>query len=144
MNKITRSTKIGAEFSGQPRAMEEPRVFAFSGGRINSPGFPAKNIHTNLDFAHTVGLPTRAVSATQYEGQLASLMMKLFGENWLRSGKMEVKFIALVDVGDVVTSKAVVTSREKQGGDVLVSLNVWCENQHGNKVLVGTASCIVQ
>ena len=144
MNQITKSTKIGTQYSSKPKVMAEARVFAFSGGKFNSAGFPAQNIHTSLEFAKTVGLPTRAISATQYEGHLTSLLIDIFGDTWLTHGVMEAKFIALVDVGDVVTSKAVVTAAVKEGKDVRFSLDIWCENQHGTKVLAGTASCLVK
>jgi acyl dehydratase len=143
MNKITKQTKPGAEFSGKPKPMEESRVFAFSGGKFNAPGWPAKNIHTSLDFAKSVGLPTRAVSATQYEGHLTDLLIDLFGKNWFKHGRMEAKFIALVDVNDVVTSRAVVVSNEKEGDTSRITLDTWCENQRGEKVLVGKSSCLV-
>jgi hypothetical protein len=143
MTKITQQTKPGAQFSGSLKPMDEARVFAFSGGKFNAPGWPAQNIHTSLDFAKSVGLPTRAVSATQYEGHLTDLLIGLFGRNWFRHGRMEAKFIALVDVGDTVTSKAVVVSNEKENGAARITLDTWCENQRGEKVLVGKSSCLV-
>lgn len=143
MNKITKQTKLGAEFSGKPKPMDEARVFAFSGGKFNAPGWPAQNIHTSLDFAKSVGLPTRAVSATQYEGHLTDLLIDLFGNNWFAHGRMEAKFIALVDVNDIIMSRAVVLSMEDEGSAALVTLDTWCENQRGEKVLVGKSSCLI-
>lgn len=135
--------KIGTEYSNKPKLMAEQRVFALSGGPFNSPNFPAKNIHTSLEFAKSVGLPTRAISAAQYEGQLTALLVEILDDDWFKHGRMEVKFIATVDVGDVITSKAVVSSIEKQKEGTRIFFNVWCENQHGNKVLIGTASCLI-
>jgi hypothetical protein len=143
MNRISEITKPGTEYSGKAKVMAEARVLAFSGGKFNTPGWPASNIHTNLDFAKSVGLPTRAVSATQYEGHLTDLMIDLFGLNWFRHGKMEAKFIALIDVDDVVISKAVVLGSELEGDHIRISLDTWCENQRGQKVLVGKSSCLI-
>ena len=56
---------------------------------------------------------------------------------------MSLKFIAIVDVGDRVLSKAIIRSKEEESGGVRFNLEVWCENQHGNKVAVGSASCLV-
>ena len=124
--------------------LEETRVWAFSGGRFNAPNWPAKNVHTDLEFAKSCGMPTRAVSATQYEGYLTELMIDLFGESWFKHGKMNLKFIAIVDVDDRLVSEAVVTSKEPEGSSTRFNLDVWCENQHGNKVAVGTATSIVK
>jgi acyl dehydratase len=139
MRKLTPDTKVGAEFTGKTKTISETRVFAFSGGRFNASGWPSKNIHTDLEFAKSCGLSTRSVSATQYMGYLTELMIDLFGETWLSNGKMELKFIAIVDVGDRLVSRAVVTMKESEDSKTKFSLDIWCENQHGNKVFVGTA-----
>jgi len=139
MMGLTPETKVGAEFTGKRKTISETRVFAFSGGRFDAQGWPAKNIHTDLEFARSCGLQTRSVSATQYMGYLIELMLDLFGKSWLSYGRMDLKFIAIVDVGDQLVSKAVVTSREPEGSKTKFSLEIWCEDQRGNKVVVGTA-----
>jgi acyl dehydratase len=144
METINRTVSTGTTFSGKPKKFAEARVLAFSGGKFNSPGWPTKNIHTDLNFAKAVGLPTRAISATQYEGDLTNLMICLFGASWFKHGKMEAKFVAVVDVDDVITSRAVVLSTEKEGNAVRIKLDSWCENQHGQKVLVGNSSCLIE
>jgi len=143
MRKLTPETKIGAEFAGKRNTISEPRVLAFSGGRFGALGWPAKNIHTDLEFARSCGLQTRSVSGAQYMGYLIELMVDLFGENWLNHGKMELKFIAIVDVEDSLVTKAVVTSKELEGSGTWFVLDMWCENQHGDKVAVGTAMGLI-
>jgi len=140
MTKLTPDTKVGAVFTGKWKTISEARVFAFSGGRFSAPGWPAKNIHTDLEFARGCGLQTRSVSGTQYMGYLIELMVDLFGESWLSHGKMDVKFIAIVDVEDSLLTKAVITSKELEGSGTRFVLDMWCENQHGDKVVVGTAT----
>jgi acyl dehydratase len=66
-------------------------------------------------------------------------MIDLFGETWLSHGRMELKFIAIVDVGDRLVSRAVVTLKDSEDSKTKFSLDIWCQNQHGNKVFVGTA-----
>lgn len=139
MRKLTPEAKVGAEYTGKTKTISETRVFAFSGGRFDAPGWPAKNIHTDLEFAKSCGLQTRSVSATQYLGYLTELMIDLFGETWLSHGRMELKFIAIVDVEDSLLTKAVVISKALEGSGTRFVLEMWCENQHGNKVAVGTA-----
>jgi len=140
---ITKDTKEGYEAIGKPKVLSEERVYAFSGGPFKVSPWPRKNIHTDLEFAKNCGLQTRAVSATQYMGHLAELMIDLFGEKWFQQGKMSLKFIAIVDVGDRLVSKAIVRSREEENGSVRFNLDIWCENQDSNKVAVGTASCVI-
>ena len=77
---------------------------------------PGVNIHTDLEFARKCGLTQRYVSGAMLEGWLAEE---------LRLKRMSLKFIAPVNVGDEITYKT--------KGD-----EVWCENQRGEKVVVGT------
>ena len=133
---ITQDTLVGQEFAGKPKKLTRERVWAFSGGPFNTPAWPKKNIHTDLEFADSMGLPTTYVSATQYLGHLAELMIDLFGEGWLSSGKMSgVKFIKPVTQGDTIQARVRIRSKAEEE----YTLDVWCENQNGDKVLVGTA-----
>jgi acyl dehydratase len=116
-------------------------LWTFSGGPFTAEGWPKKNLHTDTSFAKNLGLPTVGVSATQYLGHLIELMLDLFGESWLKHGKMwDVKFVKLVADGDILTSKSKVVSKEKEGSKIKVLLNISVENQKGEKVLIGSAS----
>jgi acyl dehydratase len=134
---------IGAQFTGKPKKVAESRVLAFSGGPLNAPGWPAANIHTNLKFAQSVGLPTRAISATQYQSHLIDMLIDIFGINWFKHGRIDSKFVVPVDVNDIITSKLIVTSIDLEGSAKMVKFDASCENQRGQKVLIGTASCII-
>lgn len=140
---ITKDTPEGKEFSSKLKTVTEERVYAFSGGFPKGPDWPKKNIHTDLEFAKSCGLPTRAASGAMFEGYLTELMIDLFGHNWLSGGKMELKFIAIVDTGDRLLPKAVVQSKHVDSSGARFIMDVWCQNQHGNKVVIGTATGIV-
>jgi len=139
MGNITKDTKEGQEFIGKPKYLTEDRVWNFSGGYPKGPDWPAKNIHTDLEFARNCGLKTRAVSAAMFVGYLAELMITLFTESWLSYGKLDLKFIAPVDVGEKVVSKAVVKSKTVKNSDTVFMLDVWVENENGNKAVIGAA-----
>lgn len=144
MTIITKETQEGYEVSGNLKTVTEERVYAFSGGFSQDPGYPKKNIHTDLEVAKSCGLPSRAASGAMFEGYLTELMIYLFGENWLTGGKMSLTFIAIVDPGDRLLPKAIVRSRHVEGSGVRCVMDVWCENQHGNKVVVGTATGLLR
>ena len=140
MAVITKDTQEGLEYFGHLKTVTEERVYAFSGGFSRDPGFPKKNIHTDLEFARSCGLTTRAASGAMFEGYLVELMIDLFGEDWLKYGKMNLTFIAVVDPGDTLVPRAVVKSRQENNSGVSFVMDVWCENHHGEKVVVGTAT----
>ena len=141
MVQITKETPIEFEFSGKPKKMSWERLWTFSGGPFAQEGWPKKNLHTDTEFAKNLGLPTVGVSATQYLGHMTELMISLFGEEWLRHGRLtKTKFVKLVANGDVLTSKAKVIAKEKEGERMKYSLRICVENQRGEEVLVGVAT----
>ena len=140
MTIITKDTQEGYQVSGRLKTVAEERVYAFSGGLRQEPGWPSKNIHTDVEFARSCGLPTRAASGAMFEGYLTELMIDLFGVGWLRGGKMNLRFKSIVNPGDTLLPKAVVQSRQVEDSKVSFVLKVWCENQYGKEVVVGTAT----
>jgi acyl dehydratase len=138
------SMTVGTEFAGHPRRITEARLLTFSGGPLTNPDFPRKNIHTNLEFAQSTGVPTRIASGTQYQGHLFTLLIDLFGETWLSEGTMAVKMTDIVREGDTVTAKAKVTAAEPSADGTLVTMDVWSERQDGATVLAGTATGIAR
>jgi acyl dehydratase len=54
-----------------------------------------------------------------------------------------VAFIKPVYVGDRLTVHGVVKEKRPEDGATRVVVDVWCENQHGEKTAAGTASGLV-
>ena len=69
------------------------------------------------------------------QAYLAELMVDLFGEPWLAKGRLDLKFVRLVEVDDRIVARGTVTSRDDDG---FVEIELWCENQHGDMVCTGT------
>jgi acyl dehydratase len=135
---ITRNAREGSEFAGRLRTVFLERINFFSGGYPKGPNWPAKNIHTDLETAKRCGLETVAASGAMFEGYLADLMTDLFGVEWLNYGMMTLAFINVVNKDDTLVPKGVVRSKEVAGSKLEFTLDLWCENQYGTKVVVGT------
>jgi acyl dehydratase len=56
---------------------------------------------------------------------------------------MSMTFIKPVLAGDRLTVHGVVTDKRPEHGRTRVVVEVWCENQDGDKTAVGTASGLV-
>ena len=139
MQPFTPGIPIGHTVTGRTKKVTSYRTWLFSGGWPRFEGWPAKNVHTDLDAAQQSGLPTRAASGAMCLGYLTELLVDLFGDAWLSHGELTSKFIGIVDAGDDIVSKACVTDVAKTDLGIQVSLDVWCENQDGTPVVVGTA-----
>ena len=131
----------GQEFEGPLQTLSLERMLAFSGGPIATPDWPAKNLHTNFEKAKDAGLSAPIASGLQYEGHLLRLLLDLFGNAWLQGGEIRIKYPRPVMAGDVVQSKVRVKSKVQCDAVFTFELDVWCEKQDKEKVLVGTASC---
>ena len=132
---------IGELFEGKARRLTWARALALSGGPFDAAGWPEKNLHTDLAAANAAGLSDVVVSGTQWEGYLVGLMVELFGSEWFGGGSLDIKIPRSVKIGEVIQPKARLQARTPEADGTQVDLEVWCENEAGQQVLVGTASC---
>jgi acyl dehydratase len=136
-----RAMAVGSTFEGRVREMSLDRILAFSGGFLSDPGWPHKNLHTDLAKAQDAGLPDLIASGNQSVGILVELLTEIFGSTWFTQGVLDLKIVNSVYSGDTVQAKAVVKERRERGGTLDVVLDAWCENQNGVKVITGDAVC---
>ncbi len=129
---FTCETKL---YRGNHMQITEKALLYFSGGDRTSPKFPSQTIHTSLEVAQNCGINKRIASGAMSEGILAELMVDIFGEKWFKSGKMRIKFIKPVVIGDVVLPFVLYENTENG----IMHFNVWCENKKGQKIVIGQA-----
>ena len=134
--------QAGHEVTAPQKYVTSFRTWLFSGGWPRFDGWPAKNVHTDLEFARACGLPARGASAATVIAYLSEMMVDLFGEEWLSTGRIELKFLRLIEVDDRIAARGTVTSVNDDGS---ADMKLWCENQRGEKVCAGTgrASAVV-
>jgi acyl dehydratase len=107
----------------------------YSGGDRSDPKFPKKTIHTDLELARKCGLPERIASGAMFEGLIAELMLDIVGSRWYKVGKMRLKFVHRVNIGDTIVANVKVDNYENDAS----CFEVWCENQYKVRVVVGQA-----
>jgi acyl dehydratase len=137
------TAEIGHVFEGRPRQLTWARALALSGGPFGTPGWPDRNLHTDIDAARDAGLSEVVVSGTQWLGYLVGLMVELFGVAWFGDGELDIKIPRSVKIDETIQPKARLEAREASGSRTRATLSVWCENQDGEQVLVGTAACMI-
>lgn len=140
MSFITVDTPIGTIFTSKPKRVSWERTWAYGGGPFALEGWPARNIHTDPEFAKSVGLAEPNVTGTQTQGFVAAWLIDIFGEQWLRGGKLhDVKFIRPISIEDTVQVQAEVTSREHDDARVKYTLSIKCLKSDGEAALIGCA-----
>ena len=91
--------------------------------------------------AKSAGLEGGYIVNEYHFAQLTEMLLEYFGPRWLTHGEIEVKYIAPLLEKDTFIPKARVIGEEPPGSGRL-TLEVWCENQHGQKLAAGRASCL--
>jgi len=102
-------------------------------------------IHLNDDFARMAGLDgviAQGMLSMGFLGQFVSgWMVTLEGRPTL--ARLKVRFSAMVKPGDVLTCKGTIKRIEQREGRTHLTLDVWAENQRGERVTGGDAEVSV-
>jgi 3-hydroxybutyryl-CoA dehydratase len=105
------------------------------------------NIHNDPELASKRLGTTYAIASGRMSIAFCTEAMRKFigADHFHRSGNVNLKFLRPVKHGDTVSVHGQVNSREAQDdGSTLVTVDVYCENQNGDKTAVGQASARVQ
>ncbi|HWP47633.1 MAG TPA: MaoC/PaaZ C-terminal domain-containing protein [Candidatus Limnocylindrales bacterium] len=100
------------------------------------------SIHIHEEVARKAGLKGTVAQGLMFVDYISELMAQTFGMGWIQHGELSVKFIASVYAGDEITARGVVKEQVIEGTYPRTLVEVWCENQAGQKVTVGIASAI--
>jgi len=128
----------GYEISGKPKEITLNRMRKFSGHLEEG-----ENIHTNEKMANESGLPGPIAQGMMSYGYILEMIVNAFGDEFFSGGELEVSFVRYVLPGDTVTAKGRVHRREATHSGTKITLEVWCENQHNEKVTGGTATALL-
>lgn len=96
------------------------------------------SIHTSEEAGQKAGLGGAIAQGGQLVGYLIEYMIKSQGEKFLVGGEISVTFVKPVRSGDVVQVRS--ESQAAPSPECDLELQIWLENQRGDKVTVGTAS----
>jgi acyl dehydratase len=99
-------------------------------------------IHQDDEFARAAGM-----GGVFAHGMLSMGFVAQSVTDWLGAGtvrKLGVRFTALVRLKDVITCTGRVLGTSEKNGERLVELELWAENQRGEKVVTGKATAALQ
>lgn len=106
---------------------------------LAEPGYEA-NIHTDHNVAIAAGLPCVIMEGRMSVSLISAMMAREYGEAWLKSGGLDVRFIRMVKAGDTITARAVPAAADAgRDSPGTVHFDVWCETPDGDKTAVGKA-----
>jgi hypothetical protein len=142
--------QIGVEFRTPPRRMTRERMrwyvdaqptIANDDGRIHRGG---PTIHDDDDYARSQGLPGIISDGMISTNWIAGLLLDVFGRDFLKGGGLRTKYIKPIFEDQIVICCARVSAAAgNEGGHSRYVLDVWCEDDRGNKLTVGEAQVTV-
>jgi acyl dehydratase len=132
----TDAIAIGQELPRLVKEIPQRKIDAYSGVR-------PRYIHSDEAFARAKGFRAPLAQAMMSTAYVSELMTRFVGAGFVKGGRLSMTFIKPVLAGDRLTVHGVVTDRHPEGGRTRVVVEVWCENQDGDKTAVGTASGLV-
>ncbi len=99
-----------------------------------------QSIHLQPEVAKEAGYGATVAEELMSADYISELMTGVFGQGWLLTGRMSLAFVRPALCGDTLTANGRVTERIYEGSFTRHVYQVWCENQRGEMVAVGTAS----
>ena len=109
--------------------------------KMKTPVWSANNpVHYDPEYARAAGLPGPIATGEMSTSYLSELLTSVFGPAWIAHSRLKSRYLAPVFAGDTVTVGGRITERVEESGRLRIGTEVWCENQHGQKVTVGTAT----
>ncbi|MFC2016239.1 hypothetical protein ACFLUF_00825 [Chloroflexota bacterium] len=101
-----------------------------------------KNRHTDYAAAQQEGKPAPFAMFNHLSQIVGSMLVKFFGTGYL-GGTFSGKAVKICYVDDVLTTRMIVTDKVVEGDKMRIILDVWIEDQNGEKIIVGNASGMV-
>ena len=130
--KDSRDVSVGYELPTIQREMTLAKSRLYS--------LPVESIHTHEALAKELGLDGIMAEGLMSYGYLSEMCTSFFGNGWVNGGTLAVKFTGLLRLGDLLTSRGVIKEIIGEGPGQKLVLDIWVENQRGEKVAIGTAS----
>ena len=99
-----------------------------------------RSIHTDESWARAKGFRTCLAQAMMSTAYVSEMMTRFVGAGFVKGGTMSMTFIKPVYAADRLTVHGVIKEKRPEGNRMRVVVEVWCENQRGEKTALGTAS----
>jgi acyl dehydratase len=127
---------IGHELPPLVKEISQRQIDAYSGVRPRS-------IHSDESWARAKGFRAPLAQGMMSTAYVSEMMTRFVGAGFVKGGTMSVAFVKPVYAGDRLTVHGVVKDKRAENGATRMVVEVWCENQHGQKTAVGTASGLI-
>ncbi|HEY6431363.1 MAG TPA: MaoC family dehydratase [Acetobacteraceae bacterium] len=143
--RTRRNYQIGDEITGPVRGITNPRIEWYDSAMLSAATGELRqvgsNIHTDEEFARSEGFSGVNADGMIMTNWCSEMLAHTFGMDYIERGELRTKYIKPVLLGVLLHVKGRVKGKEPAGNDrTRYELAVWCEDEHGNKLVDGDAA----
>jgi acyl dehydratase len=128
---ITRETPVGYELVG----VKKKAAIQLMGNRLWGRFNPN---HWDPVYAGDTGLKAPIQTGEMSSAYLAEMCVNHFGKNFFLGTRMVCKYIGSIAANEIVTTHGVVREKTPKGDGFRFTVDIWAENEAGEKKTVGT------
>ena len=134
--------KSGDTIPSVTKSITEESILEFESTGI----LDRENIHNNPELAATrLGTTYTLSSGRMCTPSASESLRKFFGpEVFNHTGTVNLKFLRPVKAGDTIIVTGAVSGSEQTDGGTKVSVNLFCDNQDGNRTAVGIGTAVIK
>ena len=136
------SIETGQQIPSVTKAVTQDTINQFENCGI----LDRQNIHNNPELAQQRLGTTYPIASGRMSVAFASeSLRRFFGpEVFNHTGSVNLKFLRPVKGGDTITVTGEVAGQEDADDGVHVTVNVYCENQNGDRTAVGVGTAVIR
>jgi 3-hydroxybutyryl-CoA dehydratase len=143
-----RRLSIGDEMRAPPRSMHRERMRWYVDGLFTARANDGKvhteeNIHTDDEYARSQGLPGIIADGMISTNWIFGFLLDTFGSAYLEKGSLRTKYVRPILEDQLVVVGLRVRQIERTENELRYELDVWCEEQSGQMLTVGSAEVYV-
>ena len=127
---ITRDTPVGHELVGVKKKAAIQLMGSRLWGRFNPN-------HWDPVYAAQTGLPAPIQTGEMSSAYLSEMCVNHFGRNFFTGSRMECKYVSSTLANEVITTYGVVRDKTPKGDGFRFGVEIWAENEDGEKKTVG-------
>lgn len=129
---LTKDTPVGFELVGVKKKAAIQLMGSRLWGRFNPN-------HWDPLYASETGLSAPIQTGEMSSAYLAEMCVNYFGRHFFTNARMTCKYVASTYANEVITTHGVVREKAAAGEGVRFVVDIWTENENGEKKTVGTA-----
>jgi 3-hydroxybutyryl-CoA dehydratase len=135
---------VGDDLRGPVRVITPQRIEWYDSGMLSAATDELRqvgsNIHTDVEFARSEGFQTANADGMIMTNWCSEMLLRAFGMDYLERGELRTKYIKPVNLGVEVHVRGRITEAARQAnGHTRYSIDVWCEDGQGTKLVDGDA-----